>query len=100
MNNKDRSINDSTQTSLEEDVANSRRDFLKKTGKFAIYTPPAMMMLMKPSYAHMNSSVVGRPIKQKAVKKKQKAVKKKRIMKRRIMKRRIMKKRVAKKRVR
>ncbi len=34
-----------------EETANSRRDFLKKAGKFAVYTPPAIMMLMKPSFA-------------------------------------------------
>ena len=32
----------------EQAVAESRRDFLKKAGKFAVYTPPAVMMLMKP----------------------------------------------------
>ena len=30
----------SSPADLENDVTNSRRDFLKKTGKFAIYTPP------------------------------------------------------------
>ena len=35
----------------EQTVAESRRDFLKKAGKFAVYTPPAVMVLMKPSYA-------------------------------------------------
>lgn len=39
----------------------SRRDFLKKAGKFAVYTPPAVMVLMKPSYAYMSKSMVGRP---------------------------------------
>jgi len=29
----------------------ARRDFLKKAGRFAIYTPPAMMVLMRPSSA-------------------------------------------------
>jgi hypothetical protein len=28
---------------------NSRRDFLKRAGKLAAYTPPAMLVLMKPS---------------------------------------------------
>jgi len=28
-----------------------RREFLKKAGKFAIYTPPVVMMLTKPSFA-------------------------------------------------
>ena len=34
----------------------SRRRFLKAAGKLAVYTPPAMMLLMKPSYAHFNKS--------------------------------------------
>ncbi len=42
-------------------VAESRRDFLKKAGKFAAYTPPAMMVLMKPSYAAVSDSANGRP---------------------------------------
>ena len=29
-------------------VANSRREFLKKAGKLAAYTPPAMITLMAP----------------------------------------------------
>ena len=39
----------------------SRRSFLKKAGKFAVYTPPAVMLLMKPSFATMSKSYVGRP---------------------------------------
>ena len=41
----------------------SRRDFLKKAGKFAVYTPPAMMMLMKPSFAggRHKGSWMGKP---------------------------------------
>ena len=35
---------------------NSRRDFLKKAGKLAIYTPPAMMVMMKPSHASFTKS--------------------------------------------
>jgi hypothetical protein len=27
----------------------SRREFLRKAGKLAVYTPPAMMLLMQPS---------------------------------------------------
>jgi len=42
-------------------VAESRRDFLKKAGKFAVYTPPAVMVLMKPSYATVSGSCTGRP---------------------------------------
>ena len=43
----------------------SRRDFLKNAGKFAVYTPPAMMMLMKPGYASICKSFTGRPGKYK-----------------------------------
>ncbi len=50
-------MNDTGQTGREE----SRRAFLKKAGKFAVYTPPTVMMLMKPSYGHMSKSVDGRP---------------------------------------
>lgn len=39
----------------------SRRAFLKKAGKFAIYTPPVVMLLMNPSYACLNKSYCGRP---------------------------------------
>ena len=42
-------------------VAESRRDFLKKAGKFAVYTPPAVMALMRPSYATVSGSANGRP---------------------------------------
>jgi|GEM_PF-1502590 hypothetical protein len=45
----------------EEAVGQARRDFLKTAGKFAVYTPPAVMMLMKPGYARMNKSMTGRP---------------------------------------
>jgi len=45
----------------EEAVGQARRSFLKTAGKFAIYTPPAVMMLMKPGYARMNKSMTGRP---------------------------------------
>ncbi len=46
-----------------EETASSRRDFLKKAGKFAIYTPPAVMMLMKPSFAasSQKGSWMGKP---------------------------------------
>jgi len=42
-------------------VAESRRDFLKKAGKFAVYTPPTVMALMRPSYATVSGSANGRP---------------------------------------
>ncbi|MEA3244269.1 MAG: hypothetical protein U9Q19_12670 [Pseudomonadota bacterium] len=45
----------------EETVGQARRNFLKTAGKFAVYTPPAVMMLMKPAYARMNKSMTGRP---------------------------------------
>ena len=34
---------------LSESNESSRREFIKKVGKFAIYTPPAVMLLMHPS---------------------------------------------------
>ena len=37
----------------------ARRDFLKKAGKFAIYTPPAIMMLMHPSRSALSKSLRG-----------------------------------------
>jgi len=41
----------------------NRRDFLKKAGKFAVYTPPAVMMLMQPSFASsgQKGSWMGKP---------------------------------------
>ena len=33
-----------------EKIAESRRRFVKSAGKLAVYTPPAMVALMKPSY--------------------------------------------------
>ena len=41
---------------FQDDRLNSRREFLKKAGRFAAYTPPAMMMLMKPSHASIQKS--------------------------------------------
>ena len=35
---------------------NSRREFLKAAGKFAVYTPPAMMVLADPSLAQIARS--------------------------------------------
>ena len=42
-------------------VGQVRRKFLKTAGKFAVYTPPTVMMLMKPGYARMNRSMIERP---------------------------------------
>ena len=44
-----------------EQTAESRRKFLKQAGKFALYTPPAVMVLMKPSFAGNKGSWAGRP---------------------------------------
>jgi formiminotetrahydrofolate cyclodeaminase len=42
-----------------DNARSDRRDFLKKAGKFAIYTPPAMMMLMHPSAHAVRGSLKG-----------------------------------------
>ena len=43
MKNRDESI-------IQEDAEKeSRRDFLKMAGKVALYTPPAILMLMQPN---------------------------------------------------
>ena len=42
-----------------DNTGNARRDFLKKAGKFAIYTPPAIMMLMHPSANAVRGSMKG-----------------------------------------
>lgn len=57
---KDTTIED-TPINPEEMAVQARRNFLKTAGKFAVYTPPAVMMLMKPGYARMNKSMTGRP---------------------------------------
>lgn len=43
----------------EKEARESRRDFLKKAGAFAIYTPPAITMLMHPSHASITKSPGG-----------------------------------------
>lgn len=52
---------DSLINEREKEIAESRRDFLKKAGRFAAYTPPAMMLLMKPSHASIMRSGGGIP---------------------------------------
>ena len=42
-----------------DNTGSARRDFLKKAGKFAIYTPPAIMMLMHPSANAVRGSLKG-----------------------------------------
>ncbi|MCZ6566409.1 MAG: hypothetical protein O6852_09840 [Gammaproteobacteria bacterium] len=34
----------------------SRREFLKTAGKFAVYTPPALMLMSKSSHANFTKS--------------------------------------------
>ena len=43
----------------EEHIEKNRRAFLKKAGKYAVYTPPAMMMLMHPSANAVMKSAMG-----------------------------------------
>ena len=42
---------DEKQLTNEAEARAARREFLKKAGRFAVYTPPAMMVLMRPSSA-------------------------------------------------
>lgn len=51
---------DETETEIQASDEESRREFLVKAGKFAIYTPPAVMLLMHPSKDALARS--GRPI--------------------------------------
>ena len=39
-----------------EQVESARRDFLVKAAKIAVYTPPAMLLMSKPSYATFKTS--------------------------------------------
>jgi len=48
-----------TDNSTEDAARDSRRTFLKKAGVFALYTPPAVTMLMQPSQASMMKSPGG-----------------------------------------
>jgi len=61
MNKSKHTTIEDTPINPEEAVGQARRSFLKTAGKFAVYTPPAVMMLMKPGYARMNKSMTGRP---------------------------------------
>lgn len=38
------------------ETGSSRRRFLQKAGKLAVYTPPAMLLMAKPSLAHFQTS--------------------------------------------
>jgi hypothetical protein len=39
-----------------DSAAINRREFLKSAGRFAVYTPPALMLLMQPGYAKIAKS--------------------------------------------
>jgi hypothetical protein len=47
MNEQNEQIEPKTDTETD----NSRRDFLKKAGKLAVYTPPIMLAMSSPSFA-------------------------------------------------
>ncbi|ADE14761.1 hypothetical protein Nhal_1627 [Nitrosococcus halophilus Nc 4] len=49
-------IEKKTQVDSEENRAEARRKFLKTAGKFALYTPPALMLLMHPSVHAISKS--------------------------------------------
>ena len=55
---------DSERTELkpsdEDTIRAERREFLRKAGRFAVYTPPAMMLLMKPSRNAVAGSALGK----------------------------------------
>ncbi len=42
--------------SQKQNKSESRRDFLKTAGKFAVYTPPALMIMSKSSHATFTES--------------------------------------------
>ena len=44
---------------MNDTTGSARRDFLKKAGKFAVFTPPAIMMLMHPSRNAVSKSLRG-----------------------------------------
>ena len=46
----------SDNTNNTESSSESRRDFIKKAGKFAIYAPPAIMLMSKTGHATIASS--------------------------------------------
>ena len=46
----------STENKNKESKAESRRDFLKTAGKFAVYAPPALLLMGKPSHATFTKS--------------------------------------------
>ena len=40
----------------EKTTSESRRKFLKTAGKFAVYTPPVLLLMNKPSHATFNKT--------------------------------------------
>lgn len=44
----------------ENSKASSRRDFIKTAGKFAVYTPPALVLMTKPGSDAFGASLKGK----------------------------------------
>ncbi len=57
MNMKDYSVEKTSQASAEADVEKDRREFLKKCGRFAAYTTPAVLLLLHSQKAGANGFV-------------------------------------------
>ena len=62
MNNDTRQCSQSlTRRPMDEETARAeRRKFLKRAGRFAVYTPPAIMLLMNPSRDAVAGSALGK----------------------------------------
>jgi len=56
MTDKENTMTKSTEN---EAASESRRDFLKKAGAFALYAPPAITLLANPSHASVRKSPGG-----------------------------------------
>ena len=52
----------STENKNNESKAKSRRDFLKTAGKFAVYTPPALMLMNQASANGMYETCCATPM--------------------------------------
>ena len=50
-------MTDNTESNeVSDETETSRRRFLKAAGKIAVYTPPAMLLMSKPSFATFTNS--------------------------------------------
>jgi hypothetical protein len=49
-------MGDNVEKEAADGVETSRRRFLKTAGKIAVYTPPAMLLMSKPSFATFNKT--------------------------------------------